>query len=189
MLYAILKIIVVFILKVFFRLEVKGKEFIPKNNGFIFASNHLSNLDPVVLGAASPVRIYFLAKEELFRNPLFSSFLKTLGAIPLKRDKPGVSSLKKAINILRDKKPIVIFPQGTRGYRGIPLEGVGFLCRKSRVPVIAAKITGTDKALPKGKITIKLHPIKVTFSSVEDLSYSDSYEKITQKVWKRIENI
>ncbi len=189
MLYAILRIIIVFILKVFFRLEVKGKEFIPKNTGFILASNHLSNLDPVVLGAASPVRIYFLAKEELFRNLLFSSFLKTLGAIPLKRDKPGVSSLKKAINILKSKKPIVIFPQGTRAYRGKPLEGVGFLCRKSRAPVVVAKITGTDKALPKGGTLIKPHPIKVIFSSVENLSPGDSYEDITQKVWNRIENI
>ncbi len=190
MFYSILKPIIAVIFKIFFRLEVIGKEFIPKGGGFILASNHISNLDPVVLGACSPGRVYFLAKEELFSNPFFSFLIKRLGAIPLKRGNPQISSLKKAINILRNKKPIVIFPQGTRGNSVTKLfMGVGFLHKKTLAPIIVAKITGTDKALPKGKWRLKFFPIKVTFSSLKDLPKDDSYEEITYKVWNKIENI
>jgi len=190
MLYVFLRVIIVFLARVLFGFEIKGKENIPKDSSFILAANHLSNLDPVMLGAASPVRVYFLAKRELFKNKYFASFIRKLGAVPLERDKPDISALKKAIKILKDNKPIVIFPQGRRGdLSSKPLGGVGFLFKKTHKPIVMAKITGTDKVLPRGSKIIRPYKIIVSFRRMDDPLDNSTYEKIASKVWENIKNM
>ncbi|RKY40772.1 MAG: 1-acyl-sn-glycerol-3-phosphate acyltransferase [Candidatus Omnitrophota bacterium] len=189
MLYSILKPLAVFVFKVFFRMEVKGREKIPERGRFILASNHLSFLDPVVLGVACPRRLYFLAKEELFRNSLFSLFIRVLGAIPLRRNYSDLKAIKKSLAVLNKENPLVIFPQGTRErYDGIK-EGVGFLAKKSKSPVVVARIIGTDKVLPKGEKKIRLKKIKVIFDKLSDNAYPESYQEFSLKVFERIMNL
>ena len=190
MLYEFLRAIIVFFLRILFKFRVEGKENIPRGSSFILASNHLSNLDPVVLGAASPVRVYFMAKNELFKNRYFASFLKKLGAFPLERDMPDVSALKQAIRLLKSNKPVVIFPQGRRGDISVkPLGGVGFLFKKTHKPIIMAKIAGTDKVLPKGSKMIKLHKITVSFRILSEQLDGDTYDEIAYKVWDNIKRM
>jgi len=190
MLYVFLRAIIVFIARLLFKFKVEGKENIPKDSSFILAANHLSNLDPVILGAASPVRVYFLAKRELFKNIYFASFLKKVGAIPLERTKADISALKKAIKILKDNKPIVIFPQGRRGDTSVkPLGGVGFLFKKTHKPIVMAKITGTDKVLPRGSKMIKIHKVTVSFRMLDEQLGGAAYDEIALRVWDNIKNM
>ncbi|MDP2923019.1 MAG: 1-acyl-sn-glycerol-3-phosphate acyltransferase, partial [Candidatus Omnitrophota bacterium] len=65
MIYEISKFLCFVVLKIFFKLEVKGKEFLPRNRPCIIASNHISHLDPVVVGAGCSCALHYLAKEEL----------------------------------------------------------------------------------------------------------------------------
>ncbi|OQX86992.1 MAG: hypothetical protein B6D55_04585 [Candidatus Omnitrophica bacterium 4484_70.2] len=184
MLYEILKPLAIFLFKIFFKIEVKGKEKIPKKGRFILASNHTSVLDPVVLGVACPRRLYFLAKEELFENKLFSLLIKTLGAIPLKRGSSDLKAIKKALTLLAKEKPVVIFPQGTRGRFDEVKKGVGFLAKRSNSCVVVSKIIGTEKILPKGRKKLRLGKIKVIFDKV--FYKNENYQDFSLKIFERI---
>ena len=189
MLYRISTALVYCCLKLFFGIEVVGKEAVPSKGPFILAANHSSYFDPPVLSAASPRRVYFLAKEELFRNKLFALYFRGVGVISLKRQKTDIRAMRLALNVLKEK-PLIVFPQGTRG-RSLDeaLSGVGFLCKKAKVPVVAARIYGTDIALPQGKKRISFTKIKVSFARVESISPKDTKEEITSKVIAMIKSL
>jgi len=189
MLYNLVRPIVIFLLKIFFNFKVKGKEVFPKNKPFILASNHLSNLDPIVLGAACPFRLVYLAKEELFKNKLFASFLKQLGAIPIRRETQDIKTIRLAIKILQNK-PIVIFPQGRRSKNYDEFKsGIGLIWRKTKVPIIAAKIYGTDKALPPKSKFLRLTNIRLIFDLVSNLEEKDTNEIVSLKVIEKIKSL
>lgn len=172
-----------------FKIEIKGRQSFPKNEPFILASNHISNLDPVVVGVGCPSKLAYLAKEELFKNKLFGFYLKALGCIPLKRGQSDVGVLRKAINILKEK-PLVIFPQGGRAESYDTFKsGVGFLQKKTGVPVIAAKVYGTDQILPKGAKFFKKGKAKVIFAKVQHINKEDSVEDIAAKVMEKIKSL
>ncbi|UCC94411.1 MAG: 1-acyl-sn-glycerol-3-phosphate acyltransferase [Candidatus Omnitrophota bacterium] len=189
MLYRVIKFLSFGILVLFFKLEVRGRGVFPRNKPFILASNHLSNLDPVILGTVCPRKLNFLAKEELFTKKLFAFFLKNVGAIPLKRNSPDIRSIRLAMRILK-RKPLVIFPQGQRGadydrFRA----GVGFLYKRTSVPIIAAKIYGTNTIMPKGNKIPKRGKVKVSFERVSNFKGRDSYEDIASKVIETIKSL
>jgi 1-acyl-sn-glycerol-3-phosphate acyltransferase len=176
-------------LKLFFKLKVKGREALPKDQPFILASNHISNLDPAALAAVCPRKIGFLAKKELFKNRISNWYIKTVGGIPLRRGISDVSAVRETLKILR-LKPLLVFPQGTRGAdfdKANP--GVGFLYKKAKAPIIAAKIYGTDKVLPKGAKFFKKGRIEIKFARVDNIKDSDSYEEITAKVMAKIKSL
>ena len=186
MLYRISRVFALLLCKFFLKLEVRGKECIPRDSAFILAANHVSNLDPVIVGVASPRQLWFLAKRELFLNKFFGEYLKSIGVVPLSRGKADIKALRTALYLLREHKPVVVFPQGSRGTADRAKPGVGFLCRKAGVPVVAAYIDGTDRALPKDAALIKSAKVTVCFSWVEDISAGDSYEDISNKVLREI---
>jgi 1-acyl-sn-glycerol-3-phosphate acyltransferase len=66
---------------------------------------------------------------------------------------------------------------------------VGFICKKAKVPVIAAKVSGTEKVFPKGAKFPRLGRIKVTFKKVDNIAADDTYEDITQKVIAAIKSL
>jgi 1-acyl-sn-glycerol-3-phosphate acyltransferase len=189
MLYRLSTIITYCLSKVFFGIQVEGSKVFPAKQSFILASNHLSNLDPPILACACPRRVGFMAKEELFKNRLAALYLKDVGAIPLKRDKSDVRVIRQALKVLKTRS-LLIFPQGTRGgdfdQAGL---GVGFLCQKAKVPVIAAKISGTDQILPKGAKFFKPGKVKVIFSRLDNIGKQDSYQDVTSKVIQRIRSL
>jgi len=190
MLYSLLRSLAVFLFKLLFRIEVKGRENIPLKGPFIIASNHLSNVDPVVLGVACQRKLNFLAKEELFKIPLFSSLILQLGALPLKRKGVGVFALKESIKKLREAEGLVIFPEGTRlKSKKKVYEGIGFLVNKTKVQVIPAKIYNTDSVLPPGRFLPSFKRIKVCFGQPLSFPLNFDSRQIAQKVLKEIESL
>lgn len=188
MLYRVSTLLVFFIFKTFFSLEVKGKDCIPDKKNFILASNHLSNLDPPILASVCPRRVNFAAKKELFIKP-FDLYLKGVGAIPVERKKISIQTLRNLIKVLR-RGSLLIFPEGSRG-AGLEKAraGVGFIYKKSQVPVIAAKISGTDKIFVPGRSFPKRVKIKVIFRRVEGLDSFQSSQDLTAKITETIEGI
>jgi len=118
MFYYVARAICWLLLKIFWRVEVKGIDNIPKNGGLILASNHVSYLDPIVLGISIKRKIYFIAKKEAFNNFFGSLLLHNLNAFPVDRGKTDILAFKKAINILKEGKILGIFPEGTRSSNG-----------------------------------------------------------------------
>ena len=161
--YRITKFILFVFFKILFRLQVFGKNNFPSVGGFIVAANHLSYLDPVVVGISSPRNLHYLAREDLFGNKVFGFLLSHLGAIPLKRDSTkDIGALKKAFSLLAKKKGVCVFPEGARSLSGKLQKlqaGIGLLAIKSRCPVVPVLIVGTDKALPVKAKFIKLEKV------------------------------
>ncbi|MBU1121466.1 MAG: 1-acyl-sn-glycerol-3-phosphate acyltransferase [Candidatus Omnitrophica bacterium] len=189
MIYRIGRFICWIILKVFFKIQVKGRDVLPYKQPFILASNHISHLDPVVLGVANPPFLGYLGKEELFKHKLLGSFFKCVGVIPLERGKSDIKAMRTALKVLKEK-PLVIFPQGSRSDDFDKFKtGVGFLYRRSGAPIIVAKIRGTDKILAKGSKWPKLGKIRVVFGKVEGISPKDDYDDIAKKVVEKIRSL
>ncbi len=106
------------IFKLFFRFEVIGRENIPEKGGVIVAANHVSYLDPLVLGSAVRKRqARFMARSGLFKIPLVGSFVSAF-SFPVDRDKPSPSTIKHAVRLLKKGEVIVIFPEGGRSQNG-----------------------------------------------------------------------
>lgn len=139
-----------------FRLEVNGRENLPKDKGAIVAINHRSNWDAVVLGATAPRPLGFMAKAELFKNKISASFFKALGSFPVQRGKGDISAIKAALSRLRNDEIVAMFPEGTRvreGQKVEPKQGAVVLATRAQVPIVPINISGKYKWMSKITIT------------------------------------
>ena len=103
------------LLSPFFRLKAGGVNNLPQKSAFILLPKHQRWEDIPLLGLATPRPLHYIAKSELFTNPLSNWFLRSLGGIPLNRQRPLESrhSLKSFISLLRKGEGAVVFPEGT----------------------------------------------------------------------------
>ena len=193
--YRILKIFLYTFFKVFYGLEVFGLENIPREGGFIMAANHASFLDPPVIGGVSTRRVRFMAREGLFKIPIFRTFIKVF-SFPVKRDKPHPSAIKEAVRRLRQGELIVMFPEGSRSVDGNLLEakrGLSVLAAMSRTPVVPTLIRGTEKALPVGARLPRPSKITVIFGTPLAMHKEETekqfQERLNRDIIKEIENL
>ncbi|MFH0738932.1 MAG: lysophospholipid acyltransferase family protein [Candidatus Omnitrophota bacterium] len=194
MLYSIVRaLLVVPVFKVCFRMKVKGAQNIPKHGGFILACNHTSYLDPLALGAASPRPLNFMARDSLFRIPLFGRLIAAVDAFPVKRDSADKSALKEAMRRVRRGGGLALFPEGTRQDDKTafdkPQAGIGFLAAKLAVPVIPAFISGTEKALPKHAKVIRKSKVTVSFGRQISIEGRMPYEDIAMRIMDDIRHL
>lgn len=148
MLYYFARAILIPFVYLLFRPKVKGKENIPMEGSIIIYSNHTSIFDPIILGCLLPRKIYFMAKQELFKFNFIGALLKKLGAFPVKRGAADISAIKTALRLLRNGKVFGIFPEGTRSKSGNMqnfTHGVAAIAHKSRAVVVPASIIGSYK--------------------------------------------
>jgi 1-acyl-sn-glycerol-3-phosphate acyltransferase len=150
--------------KVFCRWEVRGRENVPAAGGAILAPNHISHLDPPLVGSAITRPVNFLAKRELFAVPIFGNIIRRTRAFPISRDRPDKEALKKAYALLAAGEILVMFPEGTRSPDGRlqkPETGLAMIAAKAGVPVIPVALIGSNRALPKGSFLFRPAKIKV----------------------------
>ncbi len=166
MLYAVLKPIAAALMRLFFRLEIRGREHVPLMGPLLLVSNHVSLLDPPLVGGSAPRPLYFLAKEELFRVPLLGRLIHGVNARPVKRDGSDMRALKMALRLLGEGKAILIFPEGTRGRGGRLGEGkagAGMLAVMSGAAVVPVHVSGSERALPRGRALPRPAKVRVVF--------------------------
>ena len=166
MLYAILKVPAVALMRWWFHLRVTGAEHVPPTGAALIVSNHQSILDPPVVGGSSPRQVFFLAKAELFRIPLFGRLIHALHARPVRREGSDARALRTAGRLLEEGKALLVFPEGTRSLDGRLAEakpGVGMLAVMSGAPVVPAYVSGTLEALPKGAVRPRRSQVSVRF--------------------------
>ncbi|WP_245630300.1 lysophospholipid acyltransferase family protein [Amphibacillus sediminis] len=188
--YHVAKNIVWYTLKPLYRMEVIGKENIPKNGPVIICSNHISNLDPPVVGGSSPRDLHFLAKEELFEKKWLSKLLRSLNAFPIKRGMSDRAALRQALQLLKDNKVLGLFPEGTRsksGKLGKGLTGIGFFALRSDAVVVPCAIIGPYKIGKKLKI-IYGSPVNMTELRNTKASAKDATETIMEAIKVLLEN-
>lgn len=171
--YFLLRQIVLLIYKIVYNLSFEGLENIPKEGGYIYASNHRSYADPVLISLKVPVRFNYMAKKELFKNPFFSALIRAFGAFPVERGTGDTSIIETSIEKLEKGKNLVIFPEGTRskdGKVGAGKSGVAMIAAKAGVDVIPVGIVFEGKLSFRKKVVVKYgKPI-----SAENLKISDN---------------
>ncbi|MFT5386979.1 MAG: 1-acyl-sn-glycerol-3-phosphate acyltransferase [Candidatus Omnitrophota bacterium] len=169
-------------------MTVSGRENLPKGP-FIFACNHLSYLDPTTVALAAIKRTSFVARDTLFRNPIFKAIISTGGAIPITRNSADIGAIKTIIKSLK-QYPIVIFPEGTRHKqkRIKDIEaGIGLIAVKSKVPVVPVYLEGTDVAFGSGAKCIK--PARLTIRFGKPVTYTKAdgnFKEIANKIYTTI---
>ena len=144
------------LMRLYFRLEVRGKENIPATGPFILAPVHRSFIDTPLVSAVTPRVIRYMGKEAMWDGSRFMAFFLTaMGGFPVQRGSVDRDALRAAQEVLERGEPLVMFPEGTRR-EGEVVEaedmhdGPAFVASRTQVPVIPVGVGGSARALPLG---------------------------------------
>lgn len=185
--YDLAKVTVRTIAHVLWRARVFGAENVPAEGPLIVACNHLSYLDPPLMGCLCPRRISYMAKKELFEVPVLGAVIRGLGAYAVDRKGSATSAIRRSLQVLEAGGAVGIFPEGTRNRGGDvqPQTGVALLASLAKAPVVPAFIHGSDRALHLNRIEVSfgppISPLAGRKATREDLA------KFTGEVMKTIE--
>jgi 1-acyl-sn-glycerol-3-phosphate acyltransferase len=186
--YQVIRLLLLAIFKIFFRIKVKGKENMPEQGGVIVMSNHISAFDPPLLAAIFSRPLRFMAKKELFENPIIRFVLFLADAFPVDRSKNDITAVKKSLSLIKDQEVLGLFPEGTRhpeGKLGNPKAGSVMLAIKSGAPILPV---GIKNVKSKGRITINIgKPFKLDKFAKKRLS-KEERKKAAQLIKNKIKN-
>ena len=152
------------ILRVVFRLRIGGA---PRREGaYILAPNHVSFLDPLLLGAASHRRITYMMAANVWRSPKMGWFYRFNHTIPVEMARPNRDALRQARRELKAGRVLGVFPEGSISRDGKPLlgsPGAISLALQERVPIVPVGIVGTRDVLPYGASFPRVAGVTVRF--------------------------
>jgi 1-acyl-sn-glycerol-3-phosphate acyltransferase len=152
--YRISRFAVWLVLRIFFGFRVEGGHHEPQRGSLLIVSNHVSDLDPLVIGAALRRRVHFMAKVELFQPALLRWWISACGAFPVRRGEADRQAFRTARAILESGAALVMFPEGTRGSHlhdlRPPEPGAALLALRTGAAILPVAVLGTDSVLPKG---------------------------------------
>lgn len=198
LIYRIAKAVVWLYLHAIFRFQVRGRDNIPRRGGLLLAANHISAYDPPVVGCVIPRPAFFLAKKELFDNPLKKLIMTLARCIPIDRAEVGRSTLKTINKLLQRDEAILMFPEGTRSRTGKMAsgkDGVGMIAAHNQVDVVPVHVAGLYRVrgsiLHRPRITITFgKPVAVSRVLAEAQSLRrEIYHTISAAVFERIQEL
>ena len=179
-------------------MEVSGIENIPAGN-CVFIANHQAIFDGFALIAYIDKPFGFIAKKEIKKIPLISSWLKSIGSIYINRQNPreAIKAIQEGVEKISDGYSMMIFPEGTRSLKSNMnafKKGSMKLATKARVPIVPITIDGsynvleTGKKVMRNKINMVIHkPIYVSeLSKEEELNLSEHVQNIIEVGLKKI---
>ena len=152
--YRLVAGLLTFLSFVLYRPRVTGKENIPLTGPVLIAPIHRSNVDFAFTLFISPRKVFFMAKDSVFRVPVLGTLLLHLGAFPVKRGTADRESMSLAEEVLRRGHALVLFPEGTRkeGRDVAQLrDGAMFVAARTGATVVPVGVGGSEKAMPPGK--------------------------------------
>lgn len=191
----IFSVIVRFLLDIVFvkiyKVHIEGQENIPEHGSMIVAPNHKSYFDPPLVGAAFRKRlVHYMAKAELFKNPIFAWILRMCGTFPVKRGRVDQTAIRQSIKLIRQGHLLGIFPEGTRIRKnelGRFHSGMASLAMMTGTPILPIAIVGSATLPKKGKYLAVLigKPIEVK----KEKPNSENIKILNEKVKEKIEEL
>ncbi|MDO5754898.1 MAG: lysophospholipid acyltransferase family protein [Tissierellia bacterium] len=182
--YKVLCSIMAVVIKILFRVEIKGLEEIPEGP-LIVCSNHNSGWDPFFVATHFKRPIRFMGKRELFDHPLLRPLLNGAGVISVDRDATDIKSIKKSLGVLKNDEVLGIFPEGTR-VKNVDLgnmkEGIGLLASRSKAPILVLYIESKYKLFSK----VVIHGKGIVDPREYEGNKKEQYYKITKAVYDKI---
>ncbi len=161
-LYGFVRALIEIFCRLYFRIEIHGREHIPRRGAFIVAPVHRSYLDTPVLGSMTTRRMRYMGAEKMWTNKALGWFLTAVGGFPVHRGSADREALKAGLAVLERGEPLVMFPEGTRQEGPIVQEmfdGPAYVSARAGVPILPVGLGGTEAAMPKGKRFIR--PVKM----------------------------
>ena len=182
--------------KLLFRLRIEGEGHIPARGGAILASNHVSYVDPVLIGVAAYRELFYVTKRESFEVPGLGRLLHRLNGIPIDRSRGDRGALAAYEKVLVNGGAIYIAPEGTRNKSGTllqPKPGVGMLVSRTGVPVVPVYVDGTMSVfrsiLGMETVTIRFGDPVTYDRARSDTAKKDIYRTISKNVMVRIQEL
>lgn len=134
-------------LKVVYNITREGRKNIPKKGRYIFAGNHVSMFDPLLVSFAVGKPIVYMAKKELFGKGKLAWWVKRLGAFSVNREKPEIATFKTIKEVFKANWPLGIFPQGgikdNRKIENIQ-KGFAAIAKNAKADIIPVSISGFE---------------------------------------------
>ncbi len=158
--------------------SVSGTTHLNPEKPYIFAANHQSQFDILVLQGFLGIDFRWLAKKELFAVPIWGPAMRGAGYIPIDRShgRQAIKSLDEAAQKITAGTSVIIFPEGTRSRDGKLHEfkaGAMLLAIKSGVDIVPIAILGTYEILPKGRLLVNPGKVEIRVGSpIETRNYS-----------------
>ena len=187
MLRIIIKGILHGLLRIVYRIKITGKENIPQEGACIMAANHIHALDPAVIVLTNKRAVRYMAKEELYKNPVLKWLAKIFGIFPVKRNGKDIEAIKTSLRVLKSGEVLGIFPEGTRNgmAKGKKVKtGAVLIAMKANVPIIPVGISGTFKPFCKIRVNYG-KPIEYSKYKEEEQD-KDLAEKLTDEMMEKI---
>lgn len=138
-------------------LRYEGLEHVPRDGAFVLVSNHISLLDPLIIGSAAGQLtgrlIHFMAKQELRGWPLIGWLATQAGVYFVRRGEGDRAAQRLSLELLSRGEPIAVFPEGTRSRNGVlgePRDGAALLAMRTGVPLLPVSIVGSNRLFRKG---------------------------------------
>jgi 1-acyl-sn-glycerol-3-phosphate acyltransferase len=181
--YNFVRVVVTPIMLLLYRARSIGVDNVPASGPVILASNHFSNMDHFLAGVWLRRKIRFMAKSQLFGNPIGDYIFSIGGVFPVRRGKADEEAFKTVQSIFERGGCMMIYVEGGRsrsGELGRPRPGVGRAALESGVPVVPMAIHGSQrirrwKRLTFPKVTIRYgEPMR--FDVVEEPSREQQLE-------------
>lgn len=141
--YRVIRAIVSFFTRIFFRVKKYGVHNIPKDGAVILCCNHTSISDILFMAILCPRQIHFMGKDELFKNKILAFLFKKLGAFSVNRRTGDKCAINKAEELLNNGKILGIFPEGTRYTDGAPHKakpGTAMLALSTKAPILPCAV-------------------------------------------------
>lgn len=154
--------LLIWIILPFYRLlympKIIGKENLPKKGGYVLVCNHFAKIDVFMIVDLVRKKINFMAKKEWFNSKFKNWLFRSLGAIPVDREKADFASVKACLKVLKDDKPLVVFPEGTRNKANTELQeihgGANLLAFKADVPIVPVAMSRRFKKFRRNYVYI-----------------------------------
>src|SRR5438876_1033947 len=125
------------LLRAGWHLKTEGLDRLPARGPFLMTPNHASEIDPIVLSAAMPFRVTYLAGQELDRYPLLFALIRLFNPIFVRRGVGDIGALKACLERLARGAGL-----------GTLHEGAAFLAIRAQVPVVPVALLGLTKMWP-----------------------------------------
>jgi 1-acyl-sn-glycerol-3-phosphate acyltransferase len=177
-------------LRVLYRAEVDGRERIPRIGPCIVVANHESMMDPFVLGLATRRVIRYMAKAELWRNPVLALGMDGFGTFPVDRGRGDSSALGRARELLARGEIVGIFPQGTcRPIRHRPFSRTpARLALETGASIVPAALVGTEAIVRPGRLRVGLPKIRVLIGAAIGVEQQKPTITASKALTRRLED-
>lgn len=170
--------------KIAYRIETHGEENVPKDGAFIICGNHVDFVKVPVIVLFTPRKVNFIAKAELFENPILSWLGNLFDVISVKRGKQDVDSMKRSLKVLNNGEGLGLFPEGTRHglEKGVKVKnGAAFMALRTGKPIVPVGVK-----VEKHKIVLN-YGIPLDYSQYQSRTpEKETLEKVTNEMMETI---